>query len=119
MKGVSQIIGVMLIGIVVLGIAFSFAFFGSKTGEVQSEIEERQASSHRAGEISFVILNVTFDRSDLTKAPNVTILNNGKVEIDLDELTVYLNNSKHRLERYPGTPRYLQPGETAVLMIKQ
>ena len=119
-KGITNLVMILLLVLIVLGTSSYFFYSAaSSTESLKKSVEEKQKVITTKKGANFIIINVSFDRADLNKPPNVTIKNNGKADLNLDELSIYLNESMHRLERYPGTPQFLRPGETATLKIKK
>ena len=119
-KGTINLIMILLLLLIVLGTSFYFFYSVTpSTEKLKKTVEEKQKVIATRRGANLVIINVSFDRTNIKKPPNVTIKNNGKADLNLDELSIYLNNSMHRLERYPGTPQILRPGETATLKIKK
>lgn len=118
MKGISSlVIGIILV-LLVLTLASGFFLWSyESTEEVTTAVENRTEEVITARGATFEIVNVSFDRTDYTKYPNVTIRNNGKADLNVLELTIYLNGTKHIIEPW-GSETILRPGETIVMKIK-
>ena len=118
-KGVANLIAAVILVVIVstFGAVF-FIYSMESTEEVTSGVENRTESVITGRGAIFTITDVTYDRTNYNNPPNVTILNNGKVDISLLELSIYLNNTRHTLEPW-GSDTILRPGETAVLKILQ
>lgn len=120
MKGISSLIIVIILVLIVVAMASAFLFWGSGYIEpVKTEVEEKQEYETTGRGATFIITNVTFNRGDYTQYPNVTILNNGKADLNLLELEIYLNHTMHNLEPWDMGMIILRPGESAVMKIMQ
>ena len=118
MKGISNILlGIMILILVVISSA-GFIYWGSTSTEgLRESVTEKEETVSTGRGANFLIVNVTFNRGDLTEHPNVTIRNNGVADLSLLDLSIYLNGSSHKLEPY-GSQTSIGPGETAVLKIR-
>ena len=117
MKGAASIIVTMILVLIVFSAAMVF-FFGSNdtTEDLKTGIEEKEKAITTGIGANFKIINITFDEGDYTKSPNVTIMNNGQSNLNVEELHIYLNNTKFGLT-HPYSGLILEPGETAILHI--
>lgn len=120
MKGMSSLIVIIILVLIVVSMASAFLLWGSGSIEpVKTEIEEKQEYETTGHGATFIITNVTFNRGDYTQYPNVTVLNNGKADLNLLELEIYLNDTMHNLEPWDTDMIILRPGESAVMKIMQ
>jgi flagellar basal body-associated protein FliL len=120
MKGMSSLIVVIILVLIVVAMASAFLLWGTTSSEsIKTEVEEKQEYETTGRGATFIITNVSFNRGDYTQYPNVTILNNGKADLNLLELEIYLNDTRHNLEPWDTDNIILRPGESAVMKIMQ
>jgi len=120
MKGISNIILAVLFLIITVSLSGAFMMWGtSSTQTIEGDIEEKFVGEKTGLGATFIITDVTFDITNYNNPPNVTIMNNGKADLNVLELEIYLNGTRHTLEPWDPTDVVISPGESAVLKIKQ
>lgn len=102
-KGVTIFVAIMLLLVIAIILVFSFFVFSQESlesimnktgGKTEKDIQKRG--------VNFYIKEV--------KGTNVTIVNNGKFKISVDDLAFFYNNSILEVEPYESK-KYMAPGE--------
>ena len=115
MKGIANIISIVLILMTILivsSIFFSWILTTSHT--MENKTEKYNENTKKIGNINFMIDSIKVDIAN--SRVNITIKNNGKTEIDVKKLFVYLNGTKHDLYSY-SLKDIIYPGENVVKYI--
>ncbi len=117
-KGVANIIAIVLLLMLVFGVSTSYVLTTEQpVSDMKSSAEESEQEQTESMLSSFQIINITVDYTDVNSSPNVTIKNNGKVDLDTSEFSIYLDGNRYDLVPY-GTDDYVGPGEKFTFRIK-
>lgn len=110
-KGISVLVGTILIVLVAVAVLGSVVYWMRSTSErVQRETEEQVES--KAEKVSFYIN----DTEVLGSEVRITIVNNGKFPINSDEISVYYQGELKTATKVSG-PDSIKPGQSAVFNI--
>ena len=108
MKGISEIIGEILLIIITISIiSISFYFYQTTIYKSGEEIEKGSEKIYCSQSSNFMILEVN--------GKNITIKNNGGTKLDLDKFRVYINETLVNFTYSFG--HYLNVGNTARLSL--
>ncbi len=115
MRGVSEIIGeILLIIITIVIISTSFYFYHTTIYKSGEKIEERSEKVYCSQSSNIVILEVD--------GSNVTIKNKGGTKLNLDKFRVYVNGENRTIstieEEEGSEPKILELGETATIILQ-
>ncbi len=115
MRGVSEIIGeILLIIITIVIISTSFYFYHTTIYKSGEKIEERSEKVYCSQSSNIVILEVD--------GKNITIKNKGGTKLNLDNFRVYVNGENktiNNIEEEEGSePEILELGETATVILQ-
>jgi len=110
MKGFANIVAIILILVIIVGSVSAFFLWGMlSTRFMENAAENKMENTGRVNDANFKISDIKIDTTN--SIVNITIENNGKVDLNTKDFVIYLNNTRYELQSY-GTQNVLKPGET-------
>ncbi len=110
-KGFSPVLGFVLVLFLSITMALSFATWLRASGR---DMEEDFEETRENGKINFYISNVQHEDDDI----NITIKNNGRFHIPVDEIRGYYDGRFMEDMEHVEGPDPIPPGETAKFRIQ-
>ncbi|MFB6088181.1 MAG: hypothetical protein ABEK36_00200 [Candidatus Aenigmatarchaeota archaeon] len=109
MKGVTQIVGAILLILIAIGGAVAvLTWTRVTTRNYMNESEEQIDEDIQSSKAAFVIYNLTSN--------DITIKNIGKTDLKIDSFQVYVNNSRETITSYSKTGK-IGPSENVTLTV--
>jgi flagellin-like protein len=94
MKGVSEVIAIILILMIVIALAaLAYTFFSDTMGQITGQASTSVTQTSDAMATSFMIEAARNSTIGATAVVNATLRNTGSQSVDLSKLTVYVNDA--------------------------